>query len=281
MLQKGYKTGGDMVDSSIKTASNAAGRLACTMPRVGSRAALAALALEQRQEAEAVPMPGRIERQNSVERAQPHISSSVAPSGGVMLMEAIGSLTDAVPSKGAAGLRIDAFIDAIDRGTLHVLRALGPCALLAVKNGVDNLAKIRAATEAAEAAGAKCTYVHELLDFEVTRGVHKLGTASDGSGAVLGNPSGAIAVLWIRRLLQFSAAVLQRVLEGSAIDVAMEQAYGDMLRPFHGWMLRKAFGVAISRVPPSAVVWDSLVPGCATEDQSLKAVLAASEHHVV
>ena len=44
-------------------------------------------------------------------------------------------------------------------------------------------------------------------------------------------------------------------------------------RPFHGWMLRKAFGVAISRVPPSAVVWDSLVPGCATEDQSLKAPL--------
>ena len=151
-----------------------------------------------------------------------------------MLTEAIGSLTAAVPSKGAAGLRIDAFIDAIDRGTLHVLRALGPCALLAVKNGVDNLAKIRTAVEAAAAAGVKCTYVHELLDFEVSRGAHKLGTAPDGSGAVLGNPSGAIAVLWIRRLLQFSAAVLQRVLEGSAIDVAMEQAYGDMLRPSMG-----------------------------------------------
>lgn len=278
VLQKGYSTGGDMVNSSIKSASNAASRLACTMPRVGSRAALAALALEQRQEAEAAPK--RTDRQNSVERAAPHVSSSPAPSGGVMLTEAIGSLTAAVPSKGAAGLRIDAFIDAIDRGTLHVLRALGPCALLAVKNGVDNLAKIRTAVEAAAAAGVKCTYVHELLDFEVSRGAHKLGTAPDGSGAVLGNPSGAIAVLWIRRLLQFSAAVLQRVLEGSAIDVAMEQAYGDMLRPFHGWMLRKAFGVAISRVPPSAVVWDSLVPGCATEDQSLKAVLAAIPPYV-
>ena len=130
-----------------------------------------------------------------------------------MLMEAISSLVAAVPSKGAAGLRIDAFIAAIDRGTLHVLRALGPCALLAVKNGVDNLGKIRTATEAAAAAGVKCTYVHELLDFEVARGAHKLGTASDGSGAVLGNPSGAIAVLWIRRLLEFSAAVLQRVPE--------------------------------------------------------------------
>ena len=232
VLQKGYSTGGDMVNSSIKSASNAASRLACTMPRVGSRAALAALALEQRQEAEVAPK--RIDRQNSVERAAPHVSSSPAPSGGVMLTEAIGSLTAAVPSKGAAGLRIDAFIDAIDRGTLHVLRALGPCALLAVKNGVDNLAKIRTAVEAAAAAGVKCTYVHELLDFEVSRGAHKLGTAPDGSGAVLGNPSGAIAVLWIRRLLQFSAAVLQRVLEGSAIDVAMEQAYGDMLRPSMG-----------------------------------------------
>ena len=92
---------------------------------------------------------------------------------------------------------------------------------------------------AAAVAGVKCTYVHELLDYEARRGIHKLGTASDGSGAVLGNPSGAIAVLWIRRLLQFSAVVLQIVLEGQYIDVAMEQAYGDVLRPFHGWMLRK------------------------------------------
>jgi len=200
-----------MVNASIRTASNAATRLACSMPRVGSRAALGALAVEQRQEAEAAPR--RLERQNSVERAPPYVTSSPAPSGGVMLMEAISSLVAAVPSKGAAGLRIDAFIAAIDRGTLHVLRALGPCALLAVKNGVDNLGKIRTATEAAAAAGVKCTYVHELLDFEVARGAHKLGTASDGSGAVLGNPSGAIAVLWIRRLLEFSAAVLQRVPE--------------------------------------------------------------------
>ena len=39
--------------------------------------------------------------------------------------------------------------------------------------------------------------------------------------------------------------------------------------------LPQAFGVAISRVPPSAVVWDSLVPGCASENESLEQVLAA------
>ena len=36
----------------------------------------------------------------------------------------MSTLTAAVPRKGAAGLRIDAFIDAIDRGALHISTAL-------------------------------------------------------------------------------------------------------------------------------------------------------------
>ena len=58
----------------------------------------------------------------------------------------VSALSSAVPDgKKKELLRIDKFIKAIDEGTLHVLRALGPCALVAVKDGVGNLAKVRAA----------------------------------------------------------------------------------------------------------------------------------------
>lgn len=42
----------------------------------------------------------------------------------------------------------------------------------------------------------------------------------------------------------------------------------------------QAFGVAISRVPPPAVVWDSLVPGCASQAESYEQVLAAIPAYV-
>ena len=49
----------------------------------------------------------------------------------------VSALSSAVPDgKKKELLRIDKFIKAIDEGTLHVLRALGPCALVAVKDVV-------------------------------------------------------------------------------------------------------------------------------------------------
>ena len=76
MLRSGYSSGSEMVSSSIKVVGSASGRLsACTMPRIGSRAALA---LEQQEAA-----PRRLERQHSG-----HVASSRAPSG-AMLKEAV------------------------------------------------------------------------------------------------------------------------------------------------------------------------------------------------
>ena len=83
-LKKGYSTGSEMVTSSIKVVGNASDRLtACTMPRAGSRAAIAQMALEHQQEQEQAP------RSSSPSRGRTHVSSSPAPSGGVMLMEAV------------------------------------------------------------------------------------------------------------------------------------------------------------------------------------------------
>ena len=85
-----------------------------------------------------------------------------------------------------------------------------------------------------------------LLEAERAEGIHK-------PGAVLHDPSAAIALLWMRRTLQF----LLRCMEGVAAtgedapsmpDVGAS-AYRLELEPFHGWLLKNTFAVAMQAMP--------------------------------
>ncbi|EOD22042.1 hypothetical protein EMIHUDRAFT_368459 [Emiliania huxleyi CCMP1516] len=99
---------------------------------------------------------------------------------------------------------------ALEAGVIRINQALG-LALL-VRNDEANLRKVRDAAFTAAQAGRPCRRLGALLEAEVDAGAHALAEG-DGS-AQLADPSAAIALL---------------------------QAYGEALEPYHSWVLRQAF----------------------------------------
>ena len=108
------------------------------------------------------------------------------------------------------GPLLDAFPTLVTVGV-----ALGPSFFLLVKNDEGNLVKARRAwsrlSEESVGAEARCATLRGLLEAEVATGVHQ-------TGGVLGDPSAAIAVLWLRRTLQFLLHVLGGLCAGSRSD---------------------------------------------------------------
>jgi len=82
-----------------------------------------------------------------------------------------------------------------------------------------------------------------LLGTEKASGIHK-------PGGVLADPSAAMALLWMRRSLQFLVHLLHELCEpGTTVSSAMRAAYDAHLEPYHGWVLKQAYQVALNGVP--------------------------------
>ena len=58
-------------------------------------------------------------------------------------------------------------------------------------------------------------------------------------GAVLCDPSAAIALLWMRRTLQFLGSCLQGVVDNEPMADVGATAYRLELEPFHNWLLKQ------------------------------------------
>ena len=135
-------------------------------------------------------------------------------------------------------------LDAISQALTYG-EVFGPLMVLAVKNDESNLRKCRRALRsfAGGEAGREAATLRELLEAECASGVHK-------PGAVLHDPSAAIALLWMRRTLQFLVHCFRGVVEAK---LPMAQiggaAYKSHLEPFHGWFLKNTFGMALNGMP--------------------------------
>ena len=80
----------------------------------------------------------------------------------------------------------------------------------------------------------RCASLRGLLQTESASGIHK-------AGGVLADPSAAIALLWMRRSLQFLVHLLHELCEpGTSVAAAMRAAYDAHLEPYHGWVLKQA-----------------------------------------
>ena len=80
----------------------------------------------------------------------------------------------------------------------------------------------------------RCASLRGLLQTEGASGIHK-------AGGVLADPSAAIALLWMRRSLQFLVHLLHELCEpGTSVAAAMRAAYDAHLEPYHGWVLKQA-----------------------------------------
>ena len=148
-------------------------------------------------------------------------------------------------------LRLEPFLDAFAT-TSQVGEVFGPLLTLAQKNDEANFAKVRAASGK---LGEPPT-VRALLAGEKGTGAHK-------PGGVLAEPSAAIALLWMRRTLQFLRALLEGLAaadEGAALAGMAKDAYGKHLEPYHSWLLKNTFRMGLGGVPKRDDVLRKLGP---------------------
>ena len=182
------------------------------------------------------------------------IASSCHPSpGGSQMASANGSCTASPAMTGGhdhsmpqrldllVGRLLDAMMGSLQDGS----SVFGPLMILAVKNDEGNLRKARKALDKhAEATGEPKDGItlRELLEAEKASGIHK-------PGAVLMDPSAAIALLWMRRTLQFLTRCMQGVLTERPMGEVGVEAYQLELEPFHNWLLKSTFAMALNGFP--------------------------------
>ena len=109
-------------------------------------------------------------------------------------------------------------------------------------------------------------------------------------GATLHDPSAAISLLWLRRTLHFTLAIMENLLtnkqkaddeaallpltlldadddselppaESDPTMEAVRGAYNEVMRPFHGWLLRKTCDLVFNQVPTLDEAIAMLGPG--------------------
>ena len=142
-------------------------------------------------------------------------------------------------------IRVEPLLEAF-MCSLQILEAFGPLLALAVKNDTANCDKVRQAWEHLSAAGdaQRCSNLRGLLEAERSSGIHK-------AGGVLADPSAAIALVWMRRSLEFQNAVMDGMQSDrqSALCNIAREAYKTHLEGFHNFWLKNTFRAGLSAMP--------------------------------
>ena len=157
-------------------------------------------------------------------------------------------IVDAPPPGGAhratgeIDLAVGPLLAAIEK-ILQYSEAFGPLMILAVKNDEGNIRKARKAWEKYSAKDTQAVNtLRGLLESEKATGIHR-------PGAVLHDPSAAIALLWMRRTLQFLGRCFQGVVDDLPMSEVGTRAYRLELEPFHNWLIKQTFAMALNGMP--------------------------------
>lgn len=157
---------------------------------------------------------------------------------------------------------------------LVVLESLGAFAAITIQEARSNLAKIEDGMQHAAGGGASLL---GLLRSEKAAGMH-------GAGGLLADPSAAMGVLWIGRLLAFwvEVCVLRAQPpppsgEPVSLRATLESAYEHLLLPYHGWVTQKAFEVAVAATPDWEAVRSTLAPSEGEFRDDVKGFVLASQ----
>ena len=150
---------------------------------------------------------------------------------------------------GGSDVHVQRFVFAC-KNFAGVIAELGPFAAVSVREANVNLGKIEDAQRAAAAQGAPANSLEALLKHESASGMH-------GAGGVLQDPSAAMGILWVARLLAFweEVVVLRTVPPPADAPADAEfretimAAYKSTLLPYHGWVTEKAFVLAVQAAP--------------------------------
>ncbi|XP_050215027.1 glycolipid transfer protein 3 [Mercurialis annua] len=120
----------------------------------------------------------------------------------------------------------------------------------------------------------------EILKKEYTDGNARTGASSSK------------AFVWLTRSLDFTAALLQRLVmdPGEEMEQAVEDCYSITLKPWHGWISYAAFKIALKLIPDTKTLLNLLKPKDETCDElaqdvetflSLLAPILEENHSVI
>lgn len=134
-----------------------------------------------------------------------------------------------------------------------------------VKNDVGgNVEKLKKSL-AAHPAGT----LEQLLKNEIAAGTQK---KSD---------SASIALLWLKRALQFIFVLLTKVTEGMDANKAAKEAYETTLMQYHGFMVKKTFQMGLMAAPSTATMLGCLGADPATVQADMKKFVDLANPHMV
>jgi len=141
---------------------------------------------------------------------------------------------------------------------LRVAETFGPMMAPIIRNEVTNLEKVTVAWRHLNRPAT----VRALLEAELASGIHR-------KGAVLKDPSAAMALLWMRRMLQFQTSMFDQLLVDTSgvLTAAARSAYASQLEPYHGWLLKNGFRVGLSGLPKRDEFLRRLAPNTPDPDR--------------
>jgi len=159
------------------------------------------------------------------------------------------------------------FLD-LCRLILPVIEALGPAFLPArsdVSGNVERLQARLATLALGKLGGVSAVPLFAIVDAEL----------ADGTSA--GNYSCARGLLWLKRFLEFTHRLLERLGRDAAVEIgeAAQAAYACTLAPFHGWVTSALFSVVLKAAPYRATFERALVREGTPDSAGLALEMAA------
>lgn len=137
---------------------------------------------------------------------------------------------------------------------LDCLECLGGWTSLSVREARANIAKLQHSSAfRSQAQSPRGALLSVALDAEASAGMH----GTDGKGPLLADPSAAIGLLWLLRFLGMWMVMWQLPMLPLFKEQLM-RAYDEHMAPYHGWLLRRSFGVAVAVVPHWGAARDRL-----------------------
>ncbi|KAJ0969421.1 hypothetical protein J5N97_022298 [Dioscorea zingiberensis] len=119
---------------------------------------------------------------------------------------------------------------------IHVLDKIGPTMLVLREDIQRNIERVE---ELYLSNPSIYSSLVEVLQKDVDKGITRKANSCSK------------AVLWLLRSLNFSVALLERLVKDSDLSFALvvEEAYQTMLKPWHGWISRAAYKIAVKLIP--------------------------------
>ena len=167
--------------------------------------------------------------------------------------------SDANGTRRETELKVEQMLDAF-ASTMSLFEVFGPLMAIAIKNEQGNFDKVRSAwTDLGSKKGvAGVAKLRGLLEAERATGIHK-------AGGVLADPSAAIALVWMRRSLDFQNSILENFNSdraASCVAIAKD-AYKAHLESYHNFWLKNTFRAALAGLPTRAEFLQRLAPNLA------------------